>query len=450
MHNAVTSTTVPGPDLTVQSVAVDGRPATFAFVQPTYPGDPNGQDDPDPLAHRSGLTIPISAENPNPPACAPTTAAAAAQNVPCNATKLVITPAQPIASGTDFTVTVNYTGRPGIRQAPSLGSEGWFRNNTPGGEGAMVSTEPTGSMAWMPLNDHTSVKPTYDIYDTVTKGKVAIGNGRLVSSGDNAPDANFPGGSTSWHWKSSEPIAAYLVEDSIGSYELSERTGGNGVVYYEAQDASIAASRKALNKVAMDQQEDITHFQEPFNGPFPFNANGIIVGLPSASFEEEMQTKIVFVGGTIGGSTGLSTSTFAHENMHQWWGDNVSYSDHRYTHDNEQRVSSETPTGLPGATQSFAYNSLGQLTNSGSGTFAYNDAGSPTMIDGKSGYAYFHPSGSGVFDQQDEELTRSPGATYSYTRLGQRSALTPTVGAATAYSYNQSGDLTTVTILSGK
>ena len=33
----------------------------------------------------------------------------------------------------------------------------------------------------------------------------------------------------------------------------------------------------------MDQQEDITHFQEQFNGPFPFNANGIIVALPSAA-----------------------------------------------------------------------------------------------------------------------------------------------------------------------
>jgi hypothetical protein len=83
--------------------------------------------------------------------------------------------------------------------------------------------------------------------------------------------------------------------------------------------------------VAMDEQENITHFQEQFNGPFPFNANGILVLQPSASFEEEMQTKIVFVNGTIGGSTGTNLGTFSHENMHQWWGDNVSYSDHRYT-----------------------------------------------------------------------------------------------------------------------
>ena len=42
--------------------------------------------------------------------------------------------------------------------------------------------------------------------------------------------------------------------------------------------------------------------------------------LRRASFEEEMQTKIVFVGGI-----GITAQTFAHENMHQWWGDAVSY-----------------------------------------------------------------------------------------------------------------------------
>ncbi len=36
------------------------------------------------------------------------------------------------------------------------------------------------------------------------------------------------------------------------------------------------------------------------------------------SFAEEMQTKITFPGGNI------SLGTFHHENMHQWWGDNVS------------------------------------------------------------------------------------------------------------------------------
>src|SRR5580692_5319478 len=39
-----------GPDMSVRSVTVDGHPAGFRFVQPTYPGDPHGQSDPNPLA----------------------------------------------------------------------------------------------------------------------------------------------------------------------------------------------------------------------------------------------------------------------------------------------------------------------------------------------------------------------------------------------------------------
>jgi hypothetical protein len=46
-----------GPDMTVQSVTVNGAPASFTFEQPTYPGDPNGQDDPDPLAHPTPYSL---------------------------------------------------------------------------------------------------------------------------------------------------------------------------------------------------------------------------------------------------------------------------------------------------------------------------------------------------------------------------------------------------------
>jgi hypothetical protein len=322
--------------MTVTSITVNGQPATFTQVQPTYPGDPNGQNDPDPLAHRTGLTIPINAANPNPPACTSTSSSAATANQPCFPTKLVITPATPIASGTDFKVVVNYVGRPGVRPNPSLGSEGWFRNNNPVGDGAMVTSEPSGTMAWMPFNDYTASKPTYDIHSTVNydptpdaANRVFIGNGRLVSTVINPPDANYPtGGSRTFNWHSAEPINSYLIENSVGHFEESARMATAGdVLYYEYQSPNIAATRKVTNKAIMDMQEDITHFQEQFSGPFPFNANGIIVALPSASFEEEMQTKIVFVGGSIGNTA----QTFSHENYHQWWGDNVSYDEHRNT-----------------------------------------------------------------------------------------------------------------------
>jgi hypothetical protein len=315
-----------GPDLTVGSVLVNGAPAAFTFVQPTYPGDPNGQNDPDPRAHEARELNPVGGpdNNPLPPACTPELMSTNPSKqfdldgTQCPANKLVITPASPIASGAQFVVTVFYTGRPGVHNDGDGTTEGWFRVNQPGDAGSFVTTEPVASEAWMPLNNHPSSKPTYDIYDTVPLGKTAIGNGELVSQLVNLPDANFPGGSTTWHWHSPEGVASYLVENSIGSYDLTERLSSSGIQFYEAQDLAIPKNRAAANKAIMDLQEDVLNFQVPFNGAYPFTTDGVVIGVPNAGFEEEMQTKITF------SNESIDLDTLHHENMHQWWGDNVS------------------------------------------------------------------------------------------------------------------------------
>ncbi len=322
----------PGPEMQVEGVTVNGVPASFKFVQPTYPGDPDGQNDPNPLAHEAGLEREVSEANPLPPACAPnreegpsTEEGEAAIGEQCPANKLVVTPAQPIADGEAFNVEVRYSGTPGVHTDGDGTVEGWFISDEPAGDGSFVTTEPVGTEAWMPLNNHPSAKPTYDFNETVTLGRTAIANGELVGFSSNPPDANFPGGSTTWHWHSPEPIASYLVESSVGAYDLSERLGGDGVLYYEAQASSLEGEQKIKNKAVMDMQEEIVAFQERFAGPFPFTTDGVIVGAPEASFEEEMQGKITFNGGQIG------LSTFHHENMHQWFGDNVSESGYNMT-----------------------------------------------------------------------------------------------------------------------
>jgi hypothetical protein len=324
-----------GPNMTVNSVEINGQPATFRFVQPTYPGDPNGQDDADPAAHAVSNANPVSATNPNPPACSPQVSNNTQNGLQCPANKLVVTPAAPIPSGTTFTVTVDYTGRPGVHTDGDGSTEGWFRIATAGSEGAFVTTEPVGNDSWMPMNNFPTAKPTYDIYDTTNIGKVAIGPGELAGytapvgttyqpvppPASNPADMFWPSGSVTWHWHSPERIANYLVENSIGAYDLSARTSpASGVQYWEAQASTITAAKKATNKTAMDNQEDIVNFQQNFDGPWPMTTDGIVVGTPSASFEEEMQGKITFAGGSIGPSLG----TFNHENMHQWFGDNVS------------------------------------------------------------------------------------------------------------------------------
>jgi hypothetical protein len=322
-----------GPNMRVDSVLVNGRPASFTFVQPTYPGDPNGQNDPDPRAHEASQFNPVGGPqgNPLPPACSPELTSTnpnkqdSLDGTQCPANKLVITPSSPIPSKASFVVQIAYSGRPGVHNDGDGTTEGWFRVSEPGDAGGFVTTEPVATEDWMPLNDYPSAKPTYDFYDTVPSGKTGIANGELVSQTANPADANFPGGSTTWHWHSPEAIASYLVEDSIGSYDLSERLAPSGIQYYEAQDSSISKNRAAANQAIMDMQEDIVDFQSTFNGPFPFTTDGVIIGVPSASFEEEMQSKITFAGGSI------DLQTFNHENMHQWWGDNVSEASYNLT-----------------------------------------------------------------------------------------------------------------------
>ena len=248
--------TTDGPSMTVSSVAVNGQPATFTFVQPTYPGDPNGQNDPDPLAHEVSNVNPVSATNPNPPACSPQVFGDSQNGQQCPANKLVITPSSPIAEGTTFVVTVNYTGRPGVYNDGDGTTEGWFRSD----DGSFVTTEPVGSAAWMPLNNHPSVKPTIEVYDTISLGKTAISAGELVSTQTNPPEANFPGGSVTWHWRSLEPVASYLLTNSIGDFDLT-RQAVDGINYYWAVPSSISVGRKSKDKAITDQQAGITHFR---------------------------------------------------------------------------------------------------------------------------------------------------------------------------------------------
>jgi aminopeptidase N len=177
----------------------------------------------------------------------------------------------------------------------------------------------------MPLNDHPSAKPTYDFYDKVTAGRTAIANGILRSVRQSGPSNTFPHGSTTWHWRSSAPVASYLVETSVGRFQLVSYRARDGIRYYRAQAGSLSAKRKAANRAIMRQQPDITDFQSRYNGPFPFRSDGVLIGRPSASFEEEMQTMITFAGGRI------DLDTFNHENMHQWWGDNVTEANYSMT-----------------------------------------------------------------------------------------------------------------------
>ncbi len=162
------------------------------------------QNDPDPLAHAGVEREPRERDEPEParlftPGQRQLPERAAVPGEQAGRSR----PPHPSQAAPTFIVTIDYTGRPGVYNDGDGTTEGWFRSNTPAApnDGAFVTTEPVGTMAWMPLNNHPSAKPTVDVYDTVNAGKTAISAGELVSTNPqaNPPDANFPGGSVTWH-----------------------------------------------------------------------------------------------------------------------------------------------------------------------------------------------------------------------------------------------------------
>jgi len=324
-----TSANPAGPDMTVSKVLVNGRRADFTFAQPAYPGDPNGPNDPNPAAHEASEFNPVGGPDNNtlPPACTPELMSTnpadmtSLDGTQCPANKLVITPASPVRNNATFTVAVYYTGRPGVHNDGDGTTEGWFRAP----DGGFVTTEPVGSEDWMPLNDYPTAKPTYDYFDTVPAGKSAVANGILLRTTKHAPNVQFPRGSVTWHWRETSPVASYLVENSVGSFIITEHTAANGIRFYQVLDKSFTPANRRADRKIMNLQPDITRFESQFNGPYPFKSDGIIIGVPQASFEEEMETMITFAGGFI------DTDVLYHENMHQWWGDNVTESGYNLT-----------------------------------------------------------------------------------------------------------------------
>jgi aminopeptidase N len=215
-------------------------------------------------------------------------------------------------------------GRPGVHEDGDGSTEGWFRSHRPAGDGGFVTTEPVGTEDWMPLNDHPSAKPTYDFWVTTTPSRTAVANGVLRWHRADAPTPEFPHGSTTWRWHMASPVPSYLVECSIGHFRLHQYTA-DGRKFYEVQSASLSRARRQDNLRIMKRQPGITEFESRFNGPFPFDADGVLVNRTPAGFEEEMEGMITFEGGHI------DLDTLYHENMHQWWGDNVTEANYNLT-----------------------------------------------------------------------------------------------------------------------
>lgn len=216
--------------------------------------------------------------------------------------ELVITPKTILPRGKAVDVVVTYGGATGRPLDIEGALYGWVTTR----DGAMVASEPDGSMTWYPVSDHPTDKATYDVGVTVPEGLVAVGNGDLVGQWT----AN---GWTTWEWSSREPMASYLVTASVGNYELRQTTTPGGLPIIDAIDRDLAPAASA----GLAQTAEMIAFFETRFGPYPFSSYGAIVDDDSVGYALETQTRPIY-------SRSASEGTVAHELAHQWMGNTVS------------------------------------------------------------------------------------------------------------------------------
>lgn len=217
--------------------------------------------------------------------------------------ELVVTPKNSIAKDREFRTTITYAGIPQPVTDPDGSLDGWI----PTDDGAFVAGEPQGAMTWFPVNNHPKDKATFDFAVTVPQGRAAVANGVFLGQ-------TTAGGRTTFRWRQSEPMAAYLATATVGTFKVEQYTTPGGLKIYNAVDPrEAAASAPVLNKLP-----SVLEWESKLFGPYPFRSAGAIVDhAPQVGYALETQTRPVY-------DRAPDLSTLVHESAHQWFGDSVS------------------------------------------------------------------------------------------------------------------------------
>ncbi|AZQ73906.1 M1 family peptidase [Streptomyces luteoverticillatus] len=220
---------------------------------------------------------------------------------------VVVTPTDPVSSGSSFTVTVHHTSDP-----RGEGEGGWV----PTSDGLVMANQADAAHRVFPGNDHPSDKALFTFRVTAPKELTVVANG--LPAGQTTEGAN-----TTWTYRTLHPMATELAQVAIGRSTVPQRGGPRGL---KLRDVVPAADQKALESWTARTPDQIA-WMEKRVGNYPFETYGVLIADASTGFELETQTLSLFerdVFTKAGFPEWYVESIMVHELAHQWFGDSVS------------------------------------------------------------------------------------------------------------------------------
>ena len=219
---------------------------------------------------------------------------------------------------------IQYRGKPIIAQKPPWdGGFVWDKdeNGTPW---VGLACEGVGASLWWPMKDHLSDEPdSMSITLKLPPGELnelmAVSNGQLRST------QTLEDGTIAWEWFVSYPINSYNVTVNIADYAhihdtYTNASGEHDLDYYVLKrNEDTARKHFAQVKPMMECYEQ--HF-----GEYPFWRDGYAL-VESSYWGMEHQSAVAY-GNEYKNNAYNFDFIIIHETGHEWWGNNISCSDH--------------------------------------------------------------------------------------------------------------------------
>ncbi len=183
-------------------------------------------------------------------------------------------------------------------------------------DGLAMANQADAAHLVFPCNDHPSDKAMFTFRITVPDGYTAVANG-LPTAVDRAP------GTTTWSYRTRNPMATELAQVSVGRSAVLHRTGPHDL---PLRDVVPAEHRTALEPWLARTPRQISWMEDRV-GRYPFATYGLLLAEASTGFALETQTLSLFERDLFTDPAlpaWYVESIMVHELAHQWFGDSVS------------------------------------------------------------------------------------------------------------------------------